>query len=366
MLHLPLRGSAFRPLQLDACFNVARSRRILAVKRAEARAPLTMFLLLLCSIVPAADLASLGADRAAIERVYYNHRLGDKPPFEQTMPPALVEKLVREDLHKEAVLKKSYGVEITPAMLAAEVQRINATTRAPEVLAELKAALGNDTNRFARTVARPIVVERRLREKFDSDDALHAPQRRETEKVREQLLAVRSSRGNEAQTSSPQPSTLNSQPHGRSLLPPSQSYDVTSTSAAANDLNVKLVASLENGHSNDVTETTWQLGARPVATNAPSADEIDIKQRFGPDAQILSPPQTEKDRKFYFEDLPAELQNVLRVQLRQPGDVSAVIETPSGFLLYVAKAKTETVLSVATLSLPKRNYEQWLAEQPNK
>lgn len=46
-----------------------------------------------------------------------------------------------------------------------------------------------------------------------------------------------------------------------------------------------------------------------------------------------------KETKFYFADLPGELQKVLRVQLRQPGDVSAVIETPGGFLLYVAKEK---------------------------
>src|SRR5216684_4210992 len=50
----------------------------------------------------------------------------------------------------------------SPARPDAEAERINATTRAPEVLAELKAALGNDPARFARTVARPIVVERTL------------------------------------------------------------------------------------------------------------------------------------------------------------------------------------------------------------
>ena len=54
---------------------------------------------------------------------------------------------------------------------------------------------------------------------------------------------------------------------------------------------------------------------------------------------------------------------MLRVQLRRPGDVSAVIETPGGFLLYVTKEKTDAVLSVAGLSLPKRSYEQWLAGQ---
>jgi hypothetical protein len=78
---------------------------------------------------------------------------------------------------------------------------------------------------------------------------------------------------------------------------------------------------------------------------------------------VSSPGGMDKDRKFYFEDLPAELQRVLRAQLRQPGDVSAVIETPGGFLLYLAEARSDAALTVACLSLPKRSYEQWLAEQ---
>ena len=40
-----------------------------------------------------------------------------------------------------------------------------------------------------------------------------------------------------------------------------------------------------------------------------------------------------------------------------------MIEAPGGFLLYVAKEKTDTALTVACLSLPKRSYEQWLSEQ---
>jgi hypothetical protein len=113
-----------------------------------------------------------------------------------------------------------------------------------------------------------------------------------------------------------------------------------------------------------VTETTWQLAARPPETNTPTATDIEIKKQFGPNAQVLTAPHAgRKEAKFYFEDLPGELQNVLRVQLRRTGDVSAVIETPGGFLLYVAKVKTETVLGVAGLSLPKRNYAQWLNEQ---
>ena len=126
----------------------------------------------------------------------------------------------------------------------------------------------------------------------------------------------------------------------------------------------KRVAILKASHSNAVTETSWQLGARGPDTDAPAADEIEIKKRFGPDAQLLSGPRGgERDRQFHIEDLPGELQRVLRVQLRQPGDVSAVIETPGSFLLYVCKEKTARTLSVTMLSLPKRSYEEWLAEQ---
>jgi hypothetical protein len=313
-----------------------------------------LFLLLLCSSPAwADDTAALVRDRAVIERVYYNHRLGQKPSFEQALPPATLEGLVRLDLKKEAVLRKAYGVTITPALLDAEVQRINITTRAPEMLAEIKAALGNDPAKFAQAFAKPFLVERLLRERFDNDEALHAAQRREAEHVREKLLQIRSSRREEAPTSDSALPT----PHSaldQSLL----------TSAATNTCVAARLSLLKAGHSNEVSETTWQLGARPAETNAPAADELDIKQRFGPNAQLISSPRgADRDRKPYFEDLPSELQRVLRLQLRQPGDVSAVIEAPGGFLLFVAKETTDTALTVACLTLPKRSYEQWLSEQ---
>jgi hypothetical protein len=299
-----------------------------------------------CLVALAADLPSLCADRAAMERVYYNHRLGEKPPFEQVLPPATLENLVRQDLRKETALKQAYGVEVTPAMLDAEVQRITTTTRAPDMLAEIKTALGNDPARFANVFAKPILVERRLREKFDNDDTLHATQRRQAEKVQERLLQL-----------------VAADVSRRTIAPSERERRLTS--AATNDLVAQRVAALRQTHSNEVSETTWQLGARPEEKPAAgTADELEIKQRFGPNAQILSSPHgADKDQKFYFEDLPAELQKVLRVQLRQAGDVSAVIETPGGFLVYVCKEKTGETMSVATLSLPKRNYEQWLAQQ---
>ena len=272
------------------------------------------------------DFALLVADRAAIERVYYHHRLGTKPAFTETLPPAMLQSLVRLELNKEAALKKAYGVTITPARLAAEVQRINTTTQAPETLAEIKSALGHDPEKFAHVFAKPILVERELRPRFDNDDALHASVRRECEQVRHELLAGKASG-----------------------VKPSE-----------------LLIRLKQPHSNDVSEAVWQLGARPEEKPAaPAADELEIKKRFGAGAQIISSPHAGpgRERKIYFEDLPAELQNVLRVQLRQAGDVSAVIETPGGFLLYLAKEKTAETLALAVLSLPKRSYEEWIEEQ---
>lgn len=269
------------------------------------------------------DFTVLCADRMAVEQVYYHHRLGNQPPFEQVLPPAAIQRLVRQDLQKEALLKKIYHEEITSTQIEAEVRRINATTRAPDVLAELKAALGNDPARFAQTVVKPILVERELRERFEDDDTLHAPQRREAENVRVQLLAAKA--------------------RGESVT--------------------NLLILLRHDRTNEVSETVWQLGARPVETNAPQPDLIEIQKRFGPNARVLSSSRNPADSKLYFADLPGSLQSVLRAQLRQAGDISAVIETPDGFLLYLCREKSSQTLDAAALSVAKRGYEAWVDEQ---
>jgi len=283
--------------------------------------PIAALLLAHTMSAAASDHTALCADRAAIEHVYYTHRLGTKPPFEEAMPPELIERVTRLDLHKESVLRQRYGVEITSAMVAAEVQRIDSTTRAPKILAQIKHALGDDPERFARSMARPIVVERELRFRFDNDDALHATQRQEAEQARKQLLAGQS------------------------------------------------VAAMH--------EVTWQLTPRPeddLSTNTTPPPQTQGKAKSGiysveATAQVAQPlcaPSGETDRKLYFEDLDPELQNVLRVQLQNPGDVSAVIETPGGFLLFLAKEKSAESLTAASLSIPKRSYEVWLEEQEEK
>jgi hypothetical protein len=227
------------------------------------------------------------------------------------------------------------------------------------MLAGIRAALGNDPARFARVVARPALVARLLREKFDNDDALHALQRQEMERIRTGLtntVAIfRSSRGNKSPADS-----------GNSREQKAEIVQSLLTSVATNELVENLLALLKQTHPSFVTETTWQLGARPTENSVPTTKQIKIKKRFGPDARILAAPRADGNvPRHYFDELPRELQTVLRTQLRQPGDVSAVIETPLCFLLYVAKEKTSEVLRVGALSLPKRDYERWLAERTN-
>ena len=271
------------------------------------------------------QLTTLCSDRAAIERVYYQHRLGVKPPFVEAVPYAAIEELVLLAVSKELALQKTYGVKITPDQLAAEVERINATTKSPEMLAEVKAALANDPEKFANSFAKPILVERELRQRFESDDALHAATRRKCEKVRNEILEAKANGTELAQT----------------------------------------LAQLQRAHASQVGKVTWQLGTRPLDEKPiPTTGELEIKKRFGPEARILSSAAVEhsKVKNNHFEDLPADLKKVLSVQVRRVGDVSAVIETPVGFLLYLAEEKTTEILTVSVLSIAKRSYEEWLVE----
>lgn len=244
-------------------------------------------------------LASLLADRAAIERVYHAHRLGETPPFEETLPAQELRRLVQRDLARAAVLERVYAKTITDSEIAAEIKRIEGTTRAPEMLGEIKAALGQDPARFARSFVQPILVERELRKRFENDDSLHATPRRRAEELRRRLLAAR-----------------------------------TGAAGLANQLRL-----LRDAAPGTVLESRWRL--------APSPDS----------AATREPASSLQD----FGDLPEELQRVLRAQLRHTGDVSAVIEMPSSFLLFVAKSKTDAMLETASVSFPKRDFEEWLA-----
>jgi hypothetical protein len=255
---------------------------------------------LACFCGHAGGLDQLLADRAAIERVYQAHRTGATAACDPGLPASELRRLVARDLDREQVLRLRYQVEISSNQIAAEVARINQTSLAPAMLAEIKAALDHDPARFAESFAKPIVVDRELRRRFANDDAVHAAGRQECEAARGSLLTAKASGASAAE----------------------------------------LVAQLAKNHPGAVRPTTWSLRP-PLATPAPEAAA----------------------RTYYFNDLPPQLRQVLAVQLRNAGDVSAVIETPETFILFVAVQKDAAQLSVVSLSIPKLDCDTWVASQ---
>ena len=277
--------------------------------------------MLLHGFMAAAEVpAPLVNDRGAVERIYHDHRLGTKQPFEQAMPLSLIEQLVRSDLRKEFVLKRIYDVEVSPAMVEAEIRRIDATSRAPEVLAEIKRALGDDPARFARSVARPAVVERTLRQRFDNDEALHSSQRATAEQGRRQLLAKEA-------VADMQECTW--------LFAPRRAAEIATSTPVP---EAQPTTSSSGSYSNEATARVGE----PLGGGTGEPGKLD----------------------HHFEDLDPALQNVLRIQLREPGSVSAVIETPAAFLIFRAKEVSAAALTAACLTVSKRSYDEWLAEQP--
>jgi len=255
---------------------------------------------------PDADFARLLADRTAIERVYYAHRLETTLPFEKAVPPEMIEQLVRRDLDRERTLQQTRGLVITAAEIEAETQRINQSTRAPEVLAELKRALDNDPARFGRTVVEPILVERRLRD-GSSNGKRPASARDSLEQVRVELQSA-----------------------GRMRATPGQ------------------LAELLQKHG-PVKEVVWDLApddSAPAGGAAASASYSAVSTaEIAPANDPVVPA---------FQELRPELRQLLQEQLRQPGDVSAVVETDDAFWLFLVRERTGRFARIVLVSESKK------------
>lgn len=107
----------------------------------------------------------------AIEAVYWRHRiwptanLKPKPQLEAVMPLAQIQAKVEDFLRKSKALEAYLRRPITGEQLQAEIDRIASQTQQPAMLAELWAALDNDPLVIAECLARPVLVERLLRER---------------------------------------------------------------------------------------------------------------------------------------------------------------------------------------------------------
>jgi N-acetylneuraminic acid mutarotase len=117
------------------------------------------------------------ASRLAIEQVRHRHRLWPESnpkakaplPVESLLPK--IAAAIDDDDRKVAALVRVFGIALTAADLQAELDRMARDTRDPERLQEMWTALANDPARIADALARPLLADRRLRERFAADPA---------------------------------------------------------------------------------------------------------------------------------------------------------------------------------------------------
>ncbi len=123
------------------------------------------------------------AATTAIERVYYRHQLEARVPFEQAVPRDVLERKVRLYLDQSAALERLWHTPVTAEMLAAELGRIERSTRFPERLHEVYSALGNDSILIQECFVRPSLVDRLARSYFAFDGRIHHSARMEIDAI---------------------------------------------------------------------------------------------------------------------------------------------------------------------------------------
>ncbi|HEU5179538.1 MAG TPA: MopE-related protein [Candidatus Polarisedimenticolia bacterium] len=123
-----------------------------------------------------------------IERVYYSHQEGARQPFEEAVPASLIERKVSDTLKQSEALERYWGSPVTEEALDREVRRMIRTTRLPERLHELFAALDDDPVKIRECLARPVLVSRLLRNFYASDPRFHAASRADAESLRFRLI----------------------------------------------------------------------------------------------------------------------------------------------------------------------------------
>ena len=126
------------------------------------------------------SLPSRVALQRAIDEVYWRHTVwpeaggAAKPSFGAIMSPDATRSKVEEMLRKSDALRRFWHQEITGPMLQAEVDRMARGSRRPEMLREIFSSLNNDPRLIAEGLARPVLVERLIRNFYANDKRLPA------------------------------------------------------------------------------------------------------------------------------------------------------------------------------------------------
>ena len=118
------------------------------------------------------------ACQSAIEEVYWRHRIaagedGARLSFAEAVPQDVIRVKAENVMLQSRALERFWGVRISGEQLQAELDRMAARSKSPDVLAELFAAAGNDPERAAECLARPLLVDRLIQSYYAGDERFH-------------------------------------------------------------------------------------------------------------------------------------------------------------------------------------------------
>ncbi|HYV86157.1 MAG TPA: hypothetical protein VFB49_09615 [Patescibacteria group bacterium] len=132
-------------------------------------------------------------ERRAVEAVYWSHRVwptsnpGAKPSLNDVLPRSAISARVDDGYRKHGAVERYWNRSITGEMVQAEMDRMAAGTKSPDILRELFAALGNDPERVAEHLALPLLADRLLRDAYAGDRRFHEAARRSAEEGAAQI-----------------------------------------------------------------------------------------------------------------------------------------------------------------------------------
>jgi len=127
------------------------------------------------------------AAQKAIEEVFWRHRIwpegnsSPKPGLDGALSEAAIREKVLDGLRQSAALERFWSHPLTTADLEQEMLRMARGSKAPDVLAELHAALGNDPRLIAEALARPALSGRLVRSWYARDSRFHGELRHRAE-----------------------------------------------------------------------------------------------------------------------------------------------------------------------------------------
>jgi hypothetical protein len=139
----------------------------------------TALLALVLAVSPAVWPADAPPASLSLERVRASHRGGDAAAFDERYPRELWLEKAMEVLRTSRCLAERYGVSVDDGALSRELARMCGSSRAPERLEELFAALDHDAVRIKEGLVRPVLVERLLRRRVSWDQEIHGAARAE-------------------------------------------------------------------------------------------------------------------------------------------------------------------------------------------